>query len=189
MKKVALRDPRYIFEDKYKIEEVHVRYEQYSGEMSEEFRRLSFERGDSVAALLYHEEQERYTLIEQFRYSTHAKGPGWLQEIVAGSLEPGEDSKAGMIREIEEEAGIRVPDITHIGTYYTSPGGSTERVFLYFAPYTEAMIVNAGGGLDEEGEDIKVISLSKEELRQQVLSGAVQDCKTMIAFQWVLLQG
>ena len=68
MKKVALRNPQYIFEDKYKIEEVHVRYEQYNGEMSEEFRRLSFERGDSVAALLYHEEQERYTLIEQFRY-------------------------------------------------------------------------------------------------------------------------
>lgn len=187
MKKVEILDKRFIFDDKYKIEEVKLRYEQYNGEMSKDLRRLSFERGDSVAALLHNTSDDTFTLIEQFRYSTWAKGPGWLQEVVAGTLEKGEDPKAGMIREIEEEAGIAVPDIEHIGTFYTSPGGSTERVFLYYAPYTAAMIKNAGGGLEEEGEDIRVIHLKREEMRTLVLQNKVEDCKTMIALQWVLL--
>lgn len=188
MKKVEIKKQHFIFDDKYKIEEVHLRYEQYDGEMSKELRRLSFERGDSVAALLHNTDDDTFTLIEQFRYSTWAKGPGWLQEVVAGTLEKGEDPKAGMIREIEEEAGIAVPDIEHIGTFYTSPGGSSERVFLYYAPYGESMIVNEGGGLDEEGEDIRVIHLDRDALRELVLQNKVEDCKTMIALQWVLLR-
>ncbi len=187
MKKVEITAKQRVFDGKYKIDEVVYNQQRYDGQMNTGVRRLNFERGDSVAALIYHTGRQQYILIEQFRYSTYSKGPGWLLEIVAGTLEAGEDPVAGMEREILEEAGYRATGLERIGLFYVSPGGSSERVHLFYAEVNDANHETAGGGLDEEYEDIQVLSFTKAELLQMLANGQVQDAKTMIAIQWIQL--
>ena len=43
-----------------------------------------------------------------------------------------------MRREIEEELGYRADRSSHIATFYVSPGGSSERIWLYYAEVSEA---------------------------------------------------
>src|SRR5688572_10147660 len=133
MKKVEIKSKRYLLDDFFKVEEVYLRYERYNGEMSEEVRRLNFERGDGVAAILFNRDSRRVILIEQFRYPTYEKGPGWVVEAIAGMLEEGEEPEEAMRRELPEEVGYQVDQLRHISTFYVSPGGSSERIFLYYA--------------------------------------------------------
>ena len=99
MKKVEIKSKRYLLDDFFKVEEVYLRYERYNGEMSEEARRLNFERGDGVAAILFNRDSRRVILIEQFRYPAYEKGPGWVVESIAGMLEEGEEPEEAMRRD------------------------------------------------------------------------------------------
>src|SRR2546426_12760809 len=57
-------------------------------------------------------------LVRQYR---HAAGK-YLLELVAGTLEAGEDPKLGAIRELEEEIGVRAGKIEKLSEFYVSPG-------------------------------------------------------------------
>ena len=68
-------------------------------------------------------------------------------ELVAGIVEPGEDPEQAMRRELLEEMGYEALALTHISTFYVSPGGSSERVILYCADVDSRGRVAEGGGL------------------------------------------
>ncbi len=107
-KKVEIQRQRLAFDDHFKIEEAEIRFQRYDGRLSNPVRRFVFERGDASAAILFHRESQKVLLIEQFRYPTYKKGPGWIQEVVAGIIDPGEGPEEAIRREIEEEIGYRV---------------------------------------------------------------------------------
>jgi hypothetical protein len=90
MKKVSIENKQYILEDVFKVEEVHLRYEKFNGRMSEVVRRISLERGDSVAVLIFNLTTEKIILVNQFRYPSYKNGHGWITEIIAGIVDPGE---------------------------------------------------------------------------------------------------
>ena len=146
MKKVKIISEKVVFDDKFKVLETRLQFEKFDGQMSEPVRRLTFERGDAAAALLWHRDRQRLFLVEQFRHATFKKGPGWLVETVAGMVKPGEDPEAAMRREILEETGYQVRELEYIAAFYLSPGGSSERIFLYYAEVAENDLVEAGGG-------------------------------------------
>ena len=100
MKRVDIESKRRIFDDFFKIDEIHLSYERFDGGMSHTRRQLVFERGDSVAAVLMNKETSRVILISQFRYPTYEKGPGWLVETIAGRLETDESPEEAIRREI-----------------------------------------------------------------------------------------
>ena len=52
-RKVEIRKQTRLFDDFFKVDEILVAHEQRDGTMSSDQRRLVFERGDAVAALLY----------------------------------------------------------------------------------------------------------------------------------------
>ena len=52
-RKVEIRKQTRLFDDFFKVDEIVVAHEQHDGTMSSDQRRLVFERGDAVAALLY----------------------------------------------------------------------------------------------------------------------------------------
>src|SRR4051812_29021514 len=81
MKKVELISRKNVFEDFFTIEEARLRFERYDGTMSEEVRRLNFERGDSVAALLVDIRKGTVYLTEQFKYPAFEKAGGWLVDV------------------------------------------------------------------------------------------------------------
>src|SRR5580698_5714649 len=179
--RVEIHSRRRVFDGFFKIEEAELAYERFDGSMTPPLKRLVFERGDSVAALVYHRDEDRLLFLRQFRYPTYEKGPGWLTEVVAGMQEHGEPAEDALKREILEEIGYEVSHLEQIATFYVSPGGSSERIVLFYAEVTAAGEVAAGGGLVEENEDIVTVSYSRAELVQAVAAGQIQDAKTLIA--------
>lgn len=174
----------------FTIEEARLRYEQFDGTMSAEIDRSSLQRGDSVAAVVHDREADTVILIEQFRYPAYENGPGWLLELPAGVVENDHDADpaATMRRELEEEIGYHVSDLQLISTFYPSPGGSSERIYVYYAPVTPQARQSAGGGLASEGEDIRLLTLKAADAFAKIASGDIRDAKTIIGLQWLQLQ-
>jgi nudix-type nucleoside diphosphatase (YffH/AdpP family) len=186
MQRVDVRSRRRLLDDFFKVDEAEVSFERFDGSMTPPVRRLVFERGDSVAAVVFDRAAERLLLTEQFRLPTLEKGPGWLIEIIAGMIDSGEQPEDSIRREIEEELGYRADRIEHVATFYVSPGGSSERIWVYYAEIGAGDRVSAGGGLPGEHEDIRTISISLEEARAALKDGRIADAKTIIGLQWLL---
>jgi len=87
-----------------------------------------------------------------------------LIEVVAGTLEEGEDPKKCMEREIEEEIGYEVDDMKYLGDYFVSPGGTSEKVHLFISKVSSQ--VSSGGGLESENEEIDIIEMSSDEMNE-----------------------
>ncbi len=188
MKKVEIQQKRLVFNDRFKIQEARIRFEQFNGQMSNPVRRLVFERGDAAAALIFNKDTQKVILIDQFRYATYEKGPGWLWEVVAGVIEEHEQPEDCIRREIHEEIGYEVSKLTPVATFYVSPGGTSERIFLYYAEVGESNRISAGGGLASETEDIQQVELTLPDLWQSLARGEIIDAKTLIAVQWLRLR-
>jgi nudix-type nucleoside diphosphatase (YffH/AdpP family) len=185
MKKVIIEQKKRIFDDFFKIEETQLRYEQFDGQMSPVVRRLNFERGDSVAALIFNPEQQHIILVNQFKYPTFEKGPGWITETIAGMVGKDESPESAVRREIMEETGYSVLRLEHISTFYVSPGGSSERIILYYAEAGESSKIGPGGGVITENEDIINVELTIEEALEQIESGEIVDAKTILGILWL----
>ena len=183
---VVIHATKRLFDGLFKLDEVEVSFERFDGRMSRPVKRLSLERGDSVAVMGYNRESRRAIFVEQFKYPTYEHGPGWIMETVAGMAESEETPEAAIRREVLEEIGYEVDALEEIAAFYLSPGGSSERVLLYYAEVTAANKVAAGGGVPGEGEDIRTIELSREELQALLEAGGVQDAKTLVGIQWLL---
>jgi nudix-type nucleoside diphosphatase (YffH/AdpP family) len=187
--RVDILEKREIFRKAiFRIEEARLRHERYDGTMSGEIMRLSLERGDGVTAVLHNRADDTVILIEQFRYSTYDNGPGWLLELPAGMVEPGEDPADTMRRELVEEVGYRAVELAHISTFYLSPGGTSERIFLYYASVQPSDRVNDGGGMEDESEDIRTVVTPFDQAVAKIASGEIIDAKTIIGLQWLQLQ-
>src|SRR6185369_17825723 len=133
MKKVSIEQKRDILNDFFKVEEAHLRFELFNGKMSPLVRRLSLERGDSVAILVFNQTTKKLILINQFRYPTYKNNDGWIIETIAGMIDPGETPEQSARREVQEETGLDIDAFEYIATFYPSPGGSSERIILYYS--------------------------------------------------------
>jgi nudix-type nucleoside diphosphatase (YffH/AdpP family) len=178
-----------VFKRFFRIEEVTLQHELYNGSMGKEITRLILDRGDSVAMLLCDRENQLVLLCEQFRLPTYDKGPGWLIELPAGTLEKDEDAEDCARRETLEETGYSVKSLRRIACVYLSPGGSSERIHIFYGDVSMADRTGAGGGVVAEGEDIRLISMPVPEAIAKGKSGEIQDAKTLIALQWLELSG
>ncbi len=145
-------------------------------------QREHLERGDAVAVLLYDKGRDEVLLIEQFRIGPAVHGDeAWLVEVVAGMLDEGEDAEDCARRECIEEAGYAPSRLTLLAEYYTSPGGSSERLTLYLGEVERQRPVASGGGLDHEHEDIRVLWLSRTEALRWLAAGRICSGTPMLA--------
>lgn len=171
----------------FKLDKIVFQHEKFNGEMSEEITRLNFDRGDAVAVLLYDAEKDSVILVNQFRYPAYVNGgPGWLLEIVAGIIDNDRDAESVARSELMEEAGYKVDSLEFISKFYLSPGGSSERIYLYIA-YAHRKVAS-GGGKKGEHEDIQVVELPLEKALNMIATGEICDAKTIIALQWLKLR-
>lgn len=186
MKKVSIEQKKYILEDVFKVEEAYLRYEKFSGTMSGTVRRISLERGDSVSVLIYNIKTNKIILISQFRYPSFKSGNGWLIEAIAGIVDPGETPEEAARREVEEETGLDATKLEHIATFFPSPGGSSERIYLYYSEVSkEPNSYGETGGLLCESEDIKSYEFTLEEALEKIKSGEIMDAKTIIGIYYL----
>ncbi|MYW10667.1 NUDIX domain-containing protein [Streptomyces sp. SID2563] len=153
-------------------------------------QRETYDRGNGAVVLPYDTERGRVLLTRQFRYPAYVNGhpDGMLIEAAAGLLDE-QDPYTAIRRESAEELGIRLGDLVPVLDAYMSPGSVTERLHFFAAPYTPADRTSAGGGVEEEGEDIEVLELPFAEALAMTRDGRITDGKTIMLLQWAALSG
>lgn len=125
----------------------------------------------SVAALPVLDDG-RVLLVRQYRYAVDER----VWELPAGRLDPGETPETGVLRELEEEVGLRAATLESICTFYTTPGFCDERMFLF-----RASSLSAVPPRPEEDERIETGTFTLEEARAMIARGEVREGKTLVA--------
>lgn len=176
----------FVFKGFFKIKKAKILHDTFNGKEII-VDRLSFERNNSVAILIYQKDTDEFLFTNQFRYPTTQSTDGWLLEIPAGSMKPVDDPEFRMREEVKEEIGYEMDSVELICSSFVSPGGCSEKVFLYYAEVNSTQKTSKGGGLESENEDIDLVKLSKEKVLQMYHDKEFQDAKTIMAIQWYLL--
>ncbi|MEA2602785.1 MAG: ADP-ribose pyrophosphatase [Acidobacteriota bacterium] len=125
-----------------------------------------------AAAVVPVTEDGEVLLVRQYRYATG----GYLLEVPAGKLDPGEAPETCAARELEEETGFRPTKMKPLGWIWTTPGFADEKIWLYLATGLEP----AQQGL----EDDEVLSLERlpfAEAVDKAARGEIHDSKTVCA--------
>jgi ADP-ribose pyrophosphatase len=118
-------------------------------------------------------------LIRQYRHATGKV----LIEIPAGTLHAGEDPMGCAIRELEEETGYRAAKMVERAKFWTTPGFTTEFMYLYEATELRKTKIN----LDED-EAIDVDIVRRSEALQMIDDGRIQDAKTILGLLRIFKQ-
>lgn len=132
----------------------------------------------AVAVLAIHD--DKMIVVEQFRQPL-----GRTQvEIPAGKLEPGEDPKDAIARELKEETGYEAKELKLLFSFYTSPGFADELIHLYLADE----LIEGEAKLDED-EFLEMSKITLEEAYEQIATNQISDAKTIMAVQaWQLIK-
>lgn len=117
-------------------------------------------------------------LIRQFRHAAD----GYIWEIPAGRLDPGESPEACARRELAEETGLRADRLERLTTIYTTPGFTDERIHLFLAGG-----LSQGDHRREADEFLEVHRLRWSRVEGMMESGEIDDAKTLTALMYVAL--
>jgi len=140
---------------------------------------LEVVRHPGAAAVVPLKDDGTVVLIRQFR---HAAG-GFIYEIPAGKLSPGEEPVACAARELEEEIGYRAGSFELLSSIFTAPGFTDEVIHVY-----KATGLTKGHQHLERDEVLEIIEMPLSEAIAMIQSGAIRDAKTMVGLQAVYLQ-
>lgn len=131
-------------------------------------------RHQGAAAVVPLTDDGNILLIRQYR---HAAG-GYIYEIPAGKIDPGEDPLDCAAREVEEEIGLRASSLAPMLSFYTTPGFTDEVIYLFLAtgltPGTQSL---------EHDEVLEVVKMPLEEAVRHIADGTIRDAKTIIGLQ------
>ena len=141
---------------------------------------LEIVRHPGAAAVATLDEQGRVTLIRQYR---HAVG-GYLWEVPAGKLDPGETPATCAARELAEEVGLAARHLEPVGSIVTCPGFCDEVIHLFVATGLRRVATNLGA--DEIIEDVTPILL--RDALAMIRRGEIRDAKTIAALVQVELR-
>jgi len=144
-----------------------------------------YERGHGAGILLYNTTKKTVILVKQFRMPSflNDRKDGFLIEIPAGILDE-DNPEQCIIRETEEETGIRLKSVKKIYEGYSSPGVLTEKMHFFTGEYTDDMKVSMGGGLASESEDIEVLEVPFKEAIEMLENGNIIDTRTIVLLQY-----
>lgn len=149
--------------------------------------RESYDIGDGAAVLPFDRARSLVLLIRQFRWPAFENGyRGRLIEAIAGKLD-GDGPEQCVVKEAEEEAGIRIQNPRCVFHCFMSPGAVKERLSLFVADYDSPAPRQKGGGHEHEGEDIAVVELPLADALAMVAQGEIIDAKTIMLLQWLAL--
>jgi len=151
-------------------------------------RREVEDHGAAVCVLPYDPERRTAILVRQFRAPVFlAAQQEELLEAIAGIVESDDPAACGR-REAMEEAGLALKAMEHVGSAWTMPGVSTERMHLYVAPYGAADRTGPGGGLADAHEHTTMVELPLAELVACADDGRLDDMKTLMLVQTLRLR-
>ncbi len=139
---------------------------------------LEVVRHPGAAAVVPLKENGTVVLIKQFR---HAAG-GFIYEIPAGKLHPGEDPKNCAARELEEEIGYQAGKLDLLSSIFTAPGFTDEVIHIYKA----TGLIKGRQQLDRD-EVLEIVEVPLQEAIDMIRVGTIRDAKTMVGLQLVFI--
>jgi 8-oxo-dGTP pyrophosphatase MutT (NUDIX family) len=110
-------------------------------------------------------------LLRQYRPA----GGGWVWELPAGRLEPGETPESTARRELVEEAGREAHHWESLGSILSSPGVLAETIHLFLARELATVPL-----AHEQHEVIEIHWLDLATAVEKALSGELRDSKTVV---------
>jgi ADP-ribose pyrophosphatase len=110
-------------------------------------------------------------LIHQYRYAAN----GYLYEIPAGRLNPGENPLDCATRELKEETGCSADEILPLFTMYTTPGFTDEKIHIFMATG-----LTPGETKHEADEFLELHPMLLSRALQMIEAGEIQDAKTAL---------
>jgi ADP-ribose pyrophosphatase len=121
-------------------------------------------------------EDPRVLLIRQFRHAAD----GFIWEIPAGRLDPGETPAQCAARELAEETGMSAGRLEHLTTIYTTPGFTDERIHLFLARG-----LKEGLHRREADEFLELRPTPFSVVRGMIARGEIADGKTLVGLLYV----
>ena len=131
----------------------------------------------SASAIVAINEKDEILLIRQYRKAIE----DFIYEIPAGLVNIAEEPRDCALRELREETGYEAKQISLIYEFYTSPGFTNEKVYLYKA---EDMTFTSTKF--DEDECIETIPVSREEVKKMMETGKIIDSKTLVGLLYWL---
>lgn len=127
-----------------------------------------------AAAVVPLKDDGMVVMIRQYR---HAVG-GYIFEIPAGKLHPGEDPRHCASREVEEEVGYKVGTLKPLVSFFTTPGFTDEIIHIYLG-------TDLSPGIQDLGEDevLEIIEMPLPTTIDLIKKGTIKDGKTIIGLQ------
>jgi ADP-ribose pyrophosphatase len=126
----------------------------------------------AVVPLLDSEKTPQVVLVRQYRYAAN----GYIYEVPAGRLAPGETPESCASRELKEETGYSAAVFRKLTTIYTTPGFTDERIHIFVAEQ-----LTPGKSAHEPDEFLELHPVSLSEAVEMVKTGKIVDAKTCIA--------
>ena len=112
-------------------------------------------------------------LVQQYRFGVRE----YLYELPGGLIDAGEDPLTAAQRELLEETGYQASSWTSLGSNPSNPA-FMEGIVYHFA----ANNITLGSALEmDDGEDIQLVALPREEVKQRLLAGSFQHPHTVCA--------
>jgi ADP-ribose pyrophosphatase len=122
------------------------------------------------------DDDPRVLLIRQFRHAAD----GYIWEVPAGRLDPGEAPEDCARRELEEETGKVAERLERLTTIYTTPGFTDERIHLFLAHG-----LTAGREDREADEFLELREVPWHEVMELIRRGEISDGKTLSCLLFV----
>lgn len=123
-----------------------------------------------AVAIIALDESQNILLVRQYRHPARKI----LLELPAGTLELNEDPEYCARRESREEIGFDPGELIRIGGGFMAPGYSTEFIHFFLARQLRSAPLP-----QDKDEDINVERVALNEFRQRILSGQIEDVKTI----------
>jgi len=125
------------------------------------------------AVMMAVDEKKRILLVRQYRLPAE----GYIWELPAGRLDPGETPLQAAKRELIEETGCRARKWAKLAHFFASPGYVQERMTIYLA---EGLTQGEATPMDDER--IETRWFKRKDLQEMIDEGKIEDGKTLIGF-------
>ena len=184
MRVVASRPPRGSF---FRLQSLDVTHRHFDGGQSHVLVREAFVGVDAATVLPYDPVRDRVVLVEQFRMGPLVRrDPNpWMLEPVAGIVDARETPEDAARREAKEEAGLVLTHLEPVSAYYTSPGSSTDYLYSYVGLCDLPQTASYGGGLDTEGEDLRLHPMALDDALALADSGEIATGPLVLILNWL----
>ena len=130
-----------------------------------------------AVAIIAVDENGDLLLVRQYRHAVAAE----LLEIPAGGIEAEESPEDAVRREMQEETGYYPEHVERLTEFYSAPGYSTEKLYLFLAAELASARLVA-----EDTEEITLVRASADEVHHMIQTGAIADSKSIAGLLFYL---